>query len=86
MDEYSSVVKRSTNKQYTGRTIDQSNWCGPFSFVVMTLDYRSMGTWFNTRSGHPTGIFSYRSISPPTTVIILSLLHICAVFFYKDSI
>ena len=29
-----------------------------FSLVVMTLDYRSRGTWFDPRSGHSTGIFS----------------------------
>ena len=53
---------RSTNNQYVckyiGRVNDQSNWSGPFSLVVMTLDYRSRGTWFDPRSGHSMGIFS----------------------------
>ena len=69
--ECSSAAKRSTNNQYVckyiGRINDQSNWSGPFSLVVMTLDYRSRGTWFDPRSGHSTGIFSFRSISPPST-------------------
>ena len=72
MEECSSAAKRSTNNQYVckyiGRINDQSNWSGPFSLVVMTLDYRSRGTWFDPRSGHSTGIFSFRSISPPTTL------------------
>ena len=42
----------------TGRITDQSNRSGPFSLVVMTFDYRSRGTWFDPRSGHPTGVFS----------------------------
>ena len=58
----SSAAKRSTSNQYVckyiGRINDQSNWSGPFSLVVMTLDYRSRGTWFDPRSGHSTGIFS----------------------------
>ena len=41
----SSAAKRSTNNQYVckyiGRINDQSNWFGPFSLVVMMLDYRS---------------------------------------------
>ena len=62
MEECSSAAKRSTNNQYVckyiGHINDQSNWSGPFSLVVMTLDYRSRGTWFDPRSGHSTGIFS----------------------------
>ena len=62
MEECSSAAKRSTNNQYVckyiGRINDQSNWSGPFSLVVMTLDYRSRGTWFDPQSGHSTGIFS----------------------------
>ena len=58
----SSAAKRSINNQYVckyiGRINDQSNWSGPFSLVVMTLDYRSRGTWFDPRSVHSTGIFS----------------------------
>ena len=58
----SSAAKRSTNNQYVCKYIgcinDQSNWSGPFSLVVMTLDYRSRGTWFDPRSGHSTEIFS----------------------------
>ena len=58
----SSASKRSTNNQYVckyiGRITDQSKWSGPFSLVVMMLDYRSRGTWFDPRSGHSTGIFS----------------------------
>ena len=42
MEECSSTAKRSTNNQYVckyiGRINDQSNWSGPFSLVVMTLD------------------------------------------------
>ena len=62
MEECSSAAKRSTNNQYVckyiGRINDQSNWSGPFSLVVMMLDYRSRGTWFDPRLGHSTGIFS----------------------------
>ena len=62
MEECSSAAKWSTNNQYVckyiGRINDQSNWSGPFSLVVMTLDYRSRGTWFDPRSRHSTGIFS----------------------------
>ena len=58
----SSAAKRSTNSQYVCKYIgcinDQSNWSGPFSLVVRTLDYRSRGTWFDPRSGHSEGIFS----------------------------
>ena len=42
MEECSSAAKRSTNNQYVCKYIgcinDQSNWSGPFSLVVMTLD------------------------------------------------
>ena len=42
MEECSSAAKRSTNNQYVckyiGRINDQSNWSGPTSLVVMTLD------------------------------------------------
>ena len=62
MEECSSAAKRSTNNQYVCKYIgcinDQSNWSGPFSLMVMMLDYRSRGTWFDPRSGHLTGIFS----------------------------
>ena len=62
MEDCSRAAKRSTNNQhvckYIGRINDQSNWAGPFSLVIMTLDYRSRGTWFDPRSGHSTGIFS----------------------------
>ena len=57
MEECSSAANRSTNNQYVCKYIgcinDQSNWSGPFSLMVMMLDYRSRGTWFD-----PTGIFS----------------------------
>ena len=63
--------KRSTNNQYVCKYIgcinDQSNWSGPFSLVVMTLDYRSRGTWFDPRSGHSTGIFSLQVYFSSTT-------------------
>ena len=72
MEECSSAAKRSTNNQYVckyiGRINDQSNWSGPFSLVVMTLDLRSRGTWFDPLSGHSTGYFLYRSVSPLTTL------------------
>ena len=62
MEQCSSAAKRSTNNQYVCKYIvrinDQSNWSRPFSPVVMTLNYRSRGTWFDPRSGHSTGIFS----------------------------
>ena len=55
IEECSGAAKRSTNNQYVckyiGRINDQSNWSGPFSLVVMMLDYRSRGTWFDPRSG-----------------------------------
>ena len=62
LEECSSAAKRSTNNQYVckyiGRINKQSNWSGPFSLVVMMLDFRSRGTWFDPRSGYSTGIFS----------------------------
>ena len=58
----SSAAKRSTNNQYVckyiGRINDQSNRSRPFSLVVMTLDFRSRGTWFDPRLRHSTEIFS----------------------------
>ena len=68
----SSAAKRSTNNRYVckyiGRIVDQSNWSGPFSLVVMTLDYRSGGTWFDLRSWLNGNIFF--------TGLFLLLLHL----------
>ena len=68
----SSAAKRSSSNKYVckyiGRINDQSNWSGPFSLVVMTLDYRSRNTWFDPRSGTRREYFLYRSISPPTCI------------------
>ena len=52
------IIDICVNIIIIGIIIDQSNWSGPFSLVVMMLDYRSRGTWFDPLSGHPTGIFS----------------------------
>ena len=72
MEECSSVLKRSTNNRYVckyiGCIIDQSIWSGPFSLVVMTLDYRSRGTQFDPWLEHSTGIFS---------------LHVCFSSYYS---
>ena len=91
MEECSSAAKRSTNNQYVckyiGRINDQSNWSGPFSLVIMTLDYRSRGTWFDSRSGHSTGIFSLEVYfssyyTKLLTVIGLTTMHaVCHITF-----
>ena len=43
--------------RYIGCIIDQSNWFGPFSQVVMTPDFESENHGFKSRSGHLTGSF-----------------------------
>ena len=67
----SSAAKRSTLNQYVckyiGRINDQSNWSGPFSLVVMTLDYRSRVLGSIPGRGNRREYFIYRSLSPPTT-------------------
>ena len=47
--------------------IDQSNWSGPFSLVVMTPDFEAAGS--NLGQGTRLEIFIYRFIFPPTTII-----------------
>ena len=61
-------------KNYIGGIIDQSTWSGPFSLVVMMLDYRSRGTWFDPRSLHSTGIFSLQVCSYYICCLVPGLL------------
>ena len=43
---------------YVGCIIDQFNWSGPFSRVVIAPDFESEGHGFKPRSGHSTGNIS----------------------------
>ena len=51
---------------YIGVIIDQSNWSGPFSLVVMTPDLESSNLGLHPGQGTRLEVFIYRSISPPT--------------------
>ena len=53
--------------RYTGCIIDQSNWSGPFSLVVMTPIRNPKAVGSVPGRGTRLEIFIYRYISPPTT-------------------
>ena len=52
---------------YIGCIIDESNWYGPFSLVVIMPDLESSDLGSRPGSGTLLEVFIYRSISPPTT-------------------
>ena len=55
--------------RYIGCIIDQFNWSGPFSLVVMTPIRNSEAVDSNPGRGTRPEVYIYRSISPPTTLI-----------------
>ena len=88
----SSVAKRSTNNRYMyvckyiGHIIHQSNWSGPFSLVVMMLDYRSRGTWFDPRLGHSIEVFSLQVyLSSYYNWLLIRVSTVCLSFWQQLS-